>query len=100
VRSLLAGDRLNLHPTREYVALIGTDYYEGIDYDPRLRRYSSVPGAHKSGLPFRKSAHTYAQHLYFSKVINVSSPVTLLDCERGDASTWLRARNWHQGVGV
>jgi hypothetical protein len=91
---------VTLHPTREYVALIGSDYYsEGISYDAALKQYSAAPGVHKSGLPFRKSAHTYAQHLYFSKAINVSSPVTLLDCELGEASTWMRARNGMKVLG-
>jgi hypothetical protein len=71
--------KVNLLPTREYVAGVGTDYPS-------------------SGLEFAASAVTFAQHLFARKLLNSSSPFTMIDCRRGVDERWMRAkkRGWRR----
>ncbi len=74
---------VTLHPTREYVAVIGADYWEGPDEEH--------PHGHHSSLDFDRGTITFAQHLHLTGVTNISSPMTVLDCQRGHAEVWMRA---------
>ncbi|MEW6363379.1 MAG: hypothetical protein AB1714_01930 [Acidobacteriota bacterium] len=80
---------VHLLPTREYVAAIGTDYWEGALSGGR---------AHKSGLPFHLYSQTFAKHLYLRKLVNSSSPFVMIDCQRGIQERWMRAfkRGWRR----
>jgi hypothetical protein len=81
---------VTLHPTREYVAVIGTNYWEGALSGSRHPKRAS--------LPFLDYSITYGDHLHESASINRSSPLTMLDCQRGVAEVWMRVagKGWRR----
>ncbi|MDI1476395.1 hypothetical protein [Polyangium sp. y55x31] len=74
---------VNVEPTRELVAAIGTDYWEGAT--------GSHP--HRSNLDFFRHSRTFASHLYANKTVPASSPFTMLDCQHGIVDVWMLARS-------
>lgn len=79
--------RVMLFPTREYIAVIGTDYYESWD-DP-----AAFALAHQHNLDFDRYARTFADHLFLRGLLNTSSPFTMMKCQEGVVERWMRAVN-------
>lgn len=73
---------VTLKPTREHIAVIGADYYEGIDTRHPKRK----------NLDFDRYAITFNKHLWESRDINFSSPFTMLRCDTGRHITYMRAK--------
>jgi hypothetical protein len=71
---------VHLHATREIVAVIGTDYWEAPD----------DPNAHQAGLDFDRYAQTYVRLLRIKGRLDASSPLTIIDCQRGVIERWMR----------
>ena len=76
---------VKLFPTREYVAVVGADYWEGPDDEHAT--------GHHASLDFDRGAITFADHLFFSDALNSGSPMTVIDCQRGRGDTWMRIGN-------
>lgn len=71
-----------LHPMRELVSAIGTDYWEG----------PTTASPHRAHLDFTGYSLVYAQHLTAADVLNPCSPYTVLSCDFGKKETWMRTR--------
>jgi hypothetical protein len=76
---------VKLFPTREYVAVVGADYWEGADEEHAT--------GHHASLDFDRGALTFAGHLFLSGTLNSGSPMTVIDCQRGRGDTWMRIAN-------
>jgi hypothetical protein len=76
---------VKLFPTREYVAVVGTDYWEGVS--PRH------PHGRQASLDFDRGTITFADHLFLNGLLNSGSPLTVFDCQRGRADVWMRLGN-------
>lgn len=73
---------VTLHPTRMAVAVIGCDYWES----------PGTPHEKRADLDFDKYAQTYARYLTAANRLNLSSPMTVIDCQRGRVERWDRVR--------
>lgn len=71
-----------LHPTRIYVAVVGANIWD----DP-----AGAHPVHKAE-DFAANALTFAHYLSAAGTLNLSSPVWLLDCQRGRIERWDRIK--------
>jgi hypothetical protein len=88
---------VKLFPTREYVAVVGADYWEGPDDEHAT--------GHHASLDFDRGAVTFADHLFLSGTLNASSPMTVIDCQRGRGDVWMRiggsrSRPWRRQTSI
>lgn len=71
-----------LHPSRIYVAVVGAGFWEDS---------TGAQPTHRTA-DFAASALTFADYLSAASTLNLSSPVYLLDCQRGRIERWDRIK--------